>query len=146
MIRLLFGGGLVDFIGDDVGTSTGILTLQGDSGDRDFLVRSVIHHPMCMGWCSSTALAGLLFVDRDWLVKQLVFVPNDDDEMASSRLPVRSMDQQHTFGVLLMDVLKFEDSSSIWESAMRFILNLLHCRRCRRTGPAATTVGNGESR
>jgi hypothetical protein len=86
-----------------------------------------------MGWCSSTALTGLLFVDQDWLVKQLVFVP-DDDETASGRFPVRSMDQQHVFGVLLMGVLKFEDSSSIWESAMRFILDLLHCRRCRRTG------------
>lgn len=38
----------MDFIGDDVGTSTGILTLQGDSGDKDFLVRLVIQHPMCM--------------------------------------------------------------------------------------------------
>jgi hypothetical protein len=45
------------------------------------------------GWCSSSALAGLLFVDWDWLVKQLVFVPDDDDETASGRLPVRSMDQ-----------------------------------------------------
>jgi hypothetical protein len=87
-----------------------------------------------MGWCSSTALAGLLFVAWDWLMKQLVFIPDDDDETASGRLPVRSMDQQHAFGVLLMGVLKFEDSSSIWESAMCFILDLLHCGRCRRTG------------
>jgi hypothetical protein len=71
-----------------------------------------------MGWCPSTALAGLLFVDWDWLVKQLAFVPDDDEETTFGRLPVRSMGQQHAFGVLLMGILKFEDSSSIWESAM----------------------------
>jgi hypothetical protein len=61
------------------------LSLQGASGDKDFLVRLLIHYLMCMGWCPLTALAGLLFVDWDWLVKQLAFVPNDDEETTFGR-------------------------------------------------------------
>jgi hypothetical protein len=54
----------------------------------------------------------LPFDDRDWLVKPLVSDLNDKEAAASSRLPVRSTDQQQVFGLLLMGALKFEDSSS----------------------------------
>ena len=75
-------------------------------------------------WRFVIPLAGLLFVDWGWPARQSASDPGGNEDW-----PGRSTDKQHVFGVLLMALLKFEDSSSIQVSAVSFVPDDLYCRR-----------------
>jgi hypothetical protein len=59
-------------------------------------------------WRFVIPLAGLLFVDWGWPVRQSTSDPGGNEDW-----PGRSTDKQHVLGVLLMALLKFKDSSLI---------------------------------
>ena len=96
------------------GMFIGFASLQGV-----FLWRLKLHQLLYAGWCSCIPFVWLLLVGRNSLVMRLASVPGEVEVC-----PGRSSFQQHD--VLLMGS-KFEDSSSIRESAGSFILDLLHC-------------------
>ena len=100
------------------GMFIGFVSLQGV-----FLWRLKLHQLLYAGRCSCIPFVGLWLVGRNSLVMRLASVPSEVEVC-----PGRSSFQQHD--VLLMGS-KFEDSSSIRESAGSFILDLLHCRRWR---------------
>ena len=101
------------------GMFIGFVSLQGV-----FLWRLKLHQLLYAGRCSCIPFVGLLLVGQNSLVMRLASVPGE-----VGVCPGRSSFQQHD--VLLMGS-KFEDSSSIRESAGCFILDLLHCGRWRR--------------
>ena len=80
-------------------------------------------------WRLVLPLAGLLFVDWGWPARRLASDPGGNEDW-----PGRSTDKQHVSGVLLMALLKFEDSSSIQVSAVSFVLDDLYYGRWRNPG------------
>ena len=95
-------------------------------------------------WMLVLPIPGLLFVDWGWPARQSASDPGGNEDW-----PGRSTDKQHVFGVLLMTLLKFEDSSSIQVLAVSFVLDDLYCRRWRKSRLrqrwSATAMGAGWS-
>ena len=95
-------------------------------GDGKSFAGVLIHLLVSPSCCTLIPLVGSLFVVWGWPVRRPVSDSGDEEETACCRLPERSMDQKHALCVLLMGLLKFQDSSSIQMSAVSFILGRLH--------------------
>jgi hypothetical protein len=93
-------------------------------------------------WRLVIPLAGLLFVDWGWPARRSASDPGGNEDW-----PRRSTDKQHVLGVLLMALLKSEDSSSAQVSAVSFVPDDLYCGRWRKSGLrqrwSATAMGTG---
>ena len=84
-----------------------VLTLQVASV-WNWLVRLLLHLPVCTGRCSSISLAGLLLGDWAWPVRRLATEPGECEDC-----PGRLADSRHAFGVLMMGFKNlFADSGS----------------------------------
>ena len=122
-----FLGGVFSCVGSRISCE---LLFSGCAHNVNRITRLQITDIVAVGnWRFVIPLAGLLFADWAWPARRSASDPDENEDW-----PWRSTDKQHAFGVLLMALLKFEDSLSIQVSTVIFILDDLYCGRWRKSG------------